>query len=292
MARNWSRRGAKALIRSQSGRCAGRVFTALPTSLSTTLSSAEMRVLILRRLQLPLPMSARRCSCGGLLDEYGDHRAACSTCGVLRRRGTPLEKAMARVCREAGARVAENVFLRDLNVGGISAWDGRQLEVVANGLPLWGGVQLAVDATLVCPVRRNGAPQPNADRSDGAQLEAARARKERKYRELLASRRSRLVVLALEVGGRWSEEAATFVRLLARAKARAHPRILRRSVQLAYMQRWTGLLAIAAHRAFANTLLELPVDESAVDGEEVWLEDVLREARLSEAPTPSRLPAR
>jgi hypothetical protein len=202
-----------------------------------------------------------------------------------------MEKATARVCREAGARVAENALLRDMNLEGISARDGRQLEVVANGLPLWGGAQLAVDATLVSPVRRNGSPQPNTAEHDGAQLHEARRRKERKYWELLASRRCRLVVLSLEVGGRWSEEAALFVRLLAKAKARSYPAILRRSLQQAYMHRWTGLLAVAAHRAFASTLLELPVDEAAMDGEEVWMEDVLREARLVVAPTPSRLPA-
>ena len=123
----------------------------------------------------------------------------------------------------------------------------------------------------------------------------ARARKERKYRELflyllLASRRCRLVVLSLEVGGRWSEEAATFVRLLAKAKARAFPPVLRRSVQMAYTCRWTGLLAVAAHRAYARTLLDLPVDEANCDGEEAPLEDVLREARFFEPPEPSRLP--
>jgi hypothetical protein len=257
----------------------------------TTLSCAELRVLALRRLQLPLPLTALCCSCGGHLDAYGDHRAACSTCGVLRLRAKPLEIAAARVCREAGARVAENVLLRNMNLQGVSARDGRQLEVVANGLPLWGGAQLAVDTTLVCPIRRNGYPQPHAEDTDGAQLIQARTRKERKYRELLASRRCRLVVLSLEVGGRWSEEAATFVRLLAKAKARAFPPILRNSVQMAYTVRWTGLLSVAAQRAFARTLLGLPVDEANCDGEDVWLEEVLREARLTEPPEPSRLPA-
>ena len=54
--------------------------------------------------------------------------------------------------------MAENVMLRDMNLQGISARDRRQLEVVANGLPLWGGAQLAVDVTLVSPVNRDGAP--------------------------------------------------------------------------------------------------------------------------------------
>ena len=48
---------------------------------------------------------------------------------------------------------------------------------------------------------------------------------------------------------------------------------------MAYANRWTG------------PLLELPVDESAANGEEPFLEDVLHEARLALAPEPSRLPA-
>ena len=278
------------LLRSQSGPCGGKVFTVLPTSTLTTIPSAEFRVLLLRRLHLPIPLAARHCRCRRVLDPAGHHRAACSTCGVLRRRGKPLEKAAARVCREAGARVAENVLLQNMNLPGISAWDHRQIEVVANGLPLWGGAQLAVDTTLVSPVRRNGTPQPNTAIADGVQLRTARTRKEQKYRELLQSRRCRLVVLALEVGGRWSEEAVDFVRLLAKAKARTVPQLLRSAAQAAFIHRWTGILAVAAQRALAATLLELPVDDAeGVDGEQPVLEDVLGDARLVEAPVPSRL---
>ena len=117
-----------------------------------------------------------------------------------------------------------------------------------------------------------------ADQADGLQLRVARERKETKYHELFAS-------------GRWSDEAVRFVRALAKAKARSYPAVLRRSVQLAYTRRWTGLLAVAAQRAFAATLLELPVDEAGCDGDPPPVEAVLREARLVEAPSPSRLPA-
>ena len=64
-----------------------------------------IRVLLLRRLHAPRP--------GGRLDPLGDHRAACHTAGVLDARGAALERAAARMCRKAGARVATNVFLRD-----------------------------------------------------------------------------------------------------------------------------------------------------------------------------------
>ena len=49
-------------------------------------------------------------------------------------------RAAARACYEAGARVATNVALRDLNLG-VPISDGRRLEVVANGLPAFGGIQ-------------------------------------------------------------------------------------------------------------------------------------------------------
>ena len=106
----------------------------------------------------------------------------------------------------------------------------------------------------------------------------------------MQSRRCRLVVIALEVGGRWSEEAVRFVRLLAKAKARTVPQLLRPAAQAAFVHRWTGILAVAAQRSVAATLLELPVDDAeGVDGDQPLLEHVLGDARLTEAPLPSRL---
>ena len=84
---------------------------------------------------------------------------------------------------------------------------------------------------------------------------AARADKERKYSELLASRRCKLVVVAFSTGGRWSSEALKFVQALAFAKARAAPEYLRKSVMLSWQRRWTRMLAIASANAFANGLL-------------------------------------
>ena len=57
------------------------------------------------------------------------------------------------------------------------AGDAQRLEVVADGLPLFGGAQLAIDTTLV------------------SALVAARRRKERTYREVVGlGTRARLVV--------------------------------------------------------------------------------------------------
>ena len=128
-----------AMLLSQSGPAAAQVFTMLPTC---------FRVLLLRRLRMPLPFGPARCSCGHMCDALGDHRSACPRAGVLRGRGVPLERAAARVCREAGATVSMHTLVRDLNIASVPG-DDRRIEVIANGLPLWSGAQLAIDTTLV-----------------------------------------------------------------------------------------------------------------------------------------------
>ena len=126
-----------ALLDSKSGAFATRVLTVRPTVPELAVGSAPFRMLLHRRLRLPLPLAPARNRCQRTLDVLGDHVAAYPRSGTLRQRGGPLERVAARVCREAAA-VATNVLVRDLNL---------QAEVIANGLPLWGGSQLAVDTT-------------------------------------------------------------------------------------------------------------------------------------------------
>ena len=128
-----------------------------------------------------------------------------------------MESAATWVCREAGARVATNLFMRDMDLGVPNGGDSRRFEVVADGFPLFGGVQLAIDTTLVSAVQGNGEPTRGAADRDGA---AHADDKEHVYPELVQpGARARLVVFGFEVGGRWSEEARVFVQLLARARS-------------------------------------------------------------------------
>ena len=230
---------SQALLDSQSGPHASRAFTTIPFGPDTTYQ-------LLRRLRLALPLSARRCRCRRILDPLGDHRSACAQAGVLRSRGVPLEKAAARVYREAGARVTTNTRLMDLNIDNIQRQDDRRIEVIANGLPLWGGVQLAIDTNLVSPLTRASEPRSRAGRYAGAAVQDARRAKERTYPELLQTRRCKLVVLAIEVGGRWSQETTTFLRLLAQAKARTVPGRLKASFTNALIHRWSAQITHAA----------------------------------------------
>ena len=160
----------RALLRSQGGPLSGLPFVACPSSPHQRFVSHLFRVLLLRGLHLP------SCRCG--------HRTSCPTSGVLGRRGFALESAAARVCREASARVRTNVFVRDLDLLPQGVPDQRRLEVVAEGLPLFHGAQLAIDTTLVSPLRADGAPHIQCADVDGAALRQARRQKERTYPEL------------------------------------------------------------------------------------------------------------
>ena len=94
----------------------------------------------------------------------------------------------------------------------VSRFDDRLIEVIANGLPLWNGAQLAVDTTIVSPLTAAGKARSRRDPARPvALLEAT-----------YPSSRCRLVVIGVEVGGRWGSEAASFLRLLARATPGPH----------------------------------------------------------------------
>ena len=67
------------------------------------------------------------------------------------------------------------------------------------------------------------------------------------------------MVLAGEVGGRWSDTGAWLLRGLAAHKAAEVPPALRRlrdAARAALQARWSALVAVAAHDALAATLLD------------------------------------
>ena len=105
-----------------------------------------------------------------------------------------VESAAARVCREAGARVSLNVRVQDVDLARPDVLDNRRLEIVADGLLLFHGAQLAID-TRVAPTWLG--------------LLLARRRKGT-YPELGGEfGRARLVVLGCEAWGP-SQACATF----------------------------------------------------------------------------------
>ena len=237
----------------QSGPMSGVAFSAVPSSPPTRLAPQLFRVLLLRRLWLPLPLTSRTCRCGRFLVATNVQRVREPGCWAVG--DFSVESAAARVCLEAGARVSTNLFVRDLDLP-VAPHDARRLEVVADGQPLFGEAQF-IDTTLVSPVRADGEPRGQCARQDGAALAEAHRLKDRTYPELSGSQgRARLVVLAAEVGGRWSEDARSFVSQLARAKVRSFPRVLRGRARQAWQYRWSDILSCATARAFALSLLD------------------------------------
>ena len=162
------------------------------------------------------------------------------------------------------------MFVRDMDLAVPGVPDSRRLEVVVDGLPLRGGAQLALDTTLVCA---------HAAQRDGVALQAAKRKKAATYPELVGPHsRAKLVVLAVEVGGRWSGETRGFLSQLARARAREEVPLLRRRAEQAWRLRWGAMLGCAAAKAVASSLLNL-LDSHGGDGRTPASHEVDRDHR-------------
>ena len=114
-------------------------------------------------------------------------------------------------------------------------------------------------------------------------LEAARRKKETTYPELAlgAKGRERLVVLAAEMGDRWSNETSKFLWGLAKARAETEPMILQGRAKSAWLRLWSSLLACSAVRAFSESLLEqrpvprtenMPLTHEVLREDRFWVE--------------------
>ena len=127
---------------------------------------------------------------------------------------------------------------------------------------------MAIDTTMVCALHRDGTPRRQAAECDGVALKAARRKKEATYPELLGPRRrAQLVVIAVEVGGRWSPETRSFFSKLAGARARGERPLLRLRAEQAWPMWWGAIFACAApHVPCDNT--RFLVDNTLHQGQE------------------------
>ena len=156
----------------------------------------------------------------------------------------------------------------DMNVD-VPVADARRIEVVANGLPLWHGSQLALDGTIVSPLTRLGEAHPRADVEPGCAVNAAARRKRHQtYPELAHARRRCRHRGWRQV--RHRDGRAT--------PGRVCPRPSRPATITAWVACWSALLAVAAQRALAASLLELPPAEGLGDGPVPDLHEVLADA--------------
>ena len=227
----------KTMLRSQSGPGAGAFLSTTPSNPLTRIDLFSFRTLLCRRLRLALLLSTRICRCGRTIDPHGHHRAACARSGALARRGFAVESAVARVCREGGGRVATNRMIRDLDLAIPSAGDSRRIEVIVDGLSLFGGAQLAVDATMVSPVRADGLPREGAAARDGVALTSPST----EATDLPGAVRASAQVPTRCPGHRswwtWSLETRDFLCALAVDLARSEPPLLCKRVEQAWRLR-------------------------------------------------------
>ena len=147
-------------------------------------------------------LCARGCGCLSC-ESTCECGAALGRCGRLKSRATAPERTSARVCREVGDTT-------------VAVLDERSVEVLASGLPMHHGAQLAVDITFRSAVTSFGRLAPM----------------------LPEPGRCHLVVVGLETGGRWSSRHGSRVC------------VDRRSWD---GRRWIRMLSCS--RAFASSLL-------------------------------------
>ena len=176
--------------------------------------------------------------------------------------------------------------LRSLNLKSVLPTDDRRMECVADDLPLPHGGKVAVNCTLVSPLRRNGAARPRAHKEEGAALADSFKRKQTRYPELCRQgTRCQLVFAGMEVGGRWGQDACDFVSFLAFARARDAPPLLKGSAYRARQRRWIAMLSVAGMRAFAGILLHGDARSTeASDGREPTLGQLLGDEPHQEGP--------
>ena len=118
----------------------------------------------------------------------------------------------------------------------------------------------------------------------------AESRKRATYPELQRGGGHRLLVLAVEVGGRWNADSQALVRQLVRVRALRAPPALRAAASTAWTRRWWGMLSTAVQHAVGGTALGAPwlVSKGAAACAP-GLDHVLA---LAEPAGPSRLPLR
>ena len=150
-----------------------------------------------------------------------------------------------------------NSFIRDLDLGEFNRLDGRRIEVIADGLSLWQGAQLAIDTTLVSPLHPDGSARRGAASRPGLALEQARRRKETTYPELVGDEgRARLVVLAAETGGRWFYRDSTVPQRPCEGQSRNGTTPHAEPCQGSVVEKVELHLGVQCNKAFTLSLLE------------------------------------
>ena len=130
----------QALLATQQGPHASRSFTTIPCNIDAQYPTHLFRTPVLGRLHLPIPPHSSSLPVPShFWYLWRPSRNVRAIRDSPNPQYTSLERAAARMCREAGARVTTNTLLTDLNLDHIHRQHDRRIEVIANRLPIWGG---------------------------------------------------------------------------------------------------------------------------------------------------------
>ena len=209
----------RVLLRSQGGHMASSPFTTLPASFHARFDPQLFRVLLLRRLWQPLPPVSCICWCGRPLDS-----SACATMSGVFGRGRVCSR---KCCRQSVQRSGRARLVQRLCAGfGCGCANRGRWETLGSGdrwpsTLSWRSVGFGCHHG-VCIVVRWKPTQACSGRGWGSPVSSST--EGRTYPELTGRfGRARLVVLACEVGGRWSEETNNFFCSLQRPKFAEFP---------------------------------------------------------------------
>ena len=189
----------QALLRSQSGSMAGLAFSSGRSNSLIRIEPHFFRIIFLHRFHLLSPLRA-------LVSLRPFPRFLWPQICVRESGGvgkTRICSQATRVCREAGAKIATKVMLCDLDLP------------VPVGFPLFGGAQLATDATFVFPLHCDRSARPGS----------AHTGTEQQWQSHVGGRNGPTQSWLVAVPGHgwsfWPEKSE--VQLLAKAKARSEP---------------------------------------------------------------------
>ena len=109
----------------------------------------------------------------------------------------------------------------------------------------------------------------------------------------MRSETSKFLILAGEVGGRWSDTCGQVVSELAIFKASKEPSHLQKAVEFSYLSRWWSLLSVTAQSVFAESLITCdPLSIQPTFEYEPQTSSVVLDCRFDLGPAFSRLPVR
>ena len=97
----------------------------------------------------------------------------------------------------------------------------------------------------------------SASHDGAAALRAEKHNREVDYPDVEASPHAQLLSLGCETYGRWSDQAISLIKQLARSKSNSAPQYLKKSMEICYFNRWWSLLSVGVQYIMVESITRL-----------------------------------